>query len=191
MKMRMPEDPSLGNIEADVFDPAEMEDRVSEAGVRQMDAADAFWAASIVSRFTDEMIRAIVDEARLSDPEASSYLARRDHQAARQGGAMGHDRDEPLDRFDVRHGVIPELVFENAAGRLHVMQGTPEVSGHVAAVRQHLETYGAPRAAVNTTESRLPVQPDVWGAPDAAGIRYAVASIWSEDSRTIHTGWHP
>jgi len=26
-----------------------------------LDAADAFWAASIVSRFSDEMIRAIVD----------------------------------------------------------------------------------------------------------------------------------
>jgi hypothetical protein len=40
-----------------------------------MDAADAFWAASIVSRFTDTMIRGIVEEAHLTNPDAARYLA--------------------------------------------------------------------------------------------------------------------
>ncbi len=40
-----------------------------------MDAADAFWAASIVSRFTDGHIRAAVRTGAISDPAAESYLA--------------------------------------------------------------------------------------------------------------------
>ena len=40
-----------------------------------MDAADAFWAANIVSRFTNAMIRGVVEEARLTNPEAARYLA--------------------------------------------------------------------------------------------------------------------
>ena len=36
---------------------------------------DAFWAARIVSRFTDEMIRGVVAKARYSDPKATEYIA--------------------------------------------------------------------------------------------------------------------
>jgi hypothetical protein len=39
-----------------------------------MRADDAFWAARIVSKFSDEAIRAIVSKARYSDPRASEYV---------------------------------------------------------------------------------------------------------------------
>ena len=39
-----------------------------------MDAEDAFWAARIAARFSDEMIRAIVAAAKLSDAEAAEQL---------------------------------------------------------------------------------------------------------------------
>src|SRR6185436_18415517 len=35
---------------------------------------DAFWAARIVSKFSNDAIRAIVDKARFSDPRAVDYL---------------------------------------------------------------------------------------------------------------------
>jgi hypothetical protein len=35
---------------------------------------DAFWAARIVSKFTDESIRAVVEKAKYSDPAATDYL---------------------------------------------------------------------------------------------------------------------
>jgi hypothetical protein len=35
---------------------------------------DAFWATRIVSRFSDSMIRAIVEKARYSDPRATDYM---------------------------------------------------------------------------------------------------------------------
>ena len=37
-------------------------------------ADDAFWAARIVSRFSDETIRAIVEKARYTDPRATDYI---------------------------------------------------------------------------------------------------------------------
>ena len=36
---------------------------------------DAFWAAGLVARFSDEMIRAIVAKARYSDARATAYIA--------------------------------------------------------------------------------------------------------------------
>ena len=40
-----------------------------------MDAADAFWAARIASRFSDRMIRGIVETGRLTNPEAARFLS--------------------------------------------------------------------------------------------------------------------
>ena len=40
-----------------------------------MDAADAFWAGEHLSPFTDAMIRGVVEEARLTNPDAARYLA--------------------------------------------------------------------------------------------------------------------
>ncbi len=35
---------------------------------------DAFWAARIVSRFSDDAIRTIVEKAKYSDPRATNYM---------------------------------------------------------------------------------------------------------------------
>jgi len=40
-----------------------------------MQAADAFWAGRIVSRFSDEAVRAIVHTGGFTDPEAEAHLA--------------------------------------------------------------------------------------------------------------------
>ena len=94
MTAKWPKDPSVGNIEADVFDPATWKTEYPNPSFNQMDAADAFWAASIISRFTDEMIARIVADARLSNPAAAGLSDRRHHQAARQDRAMGHHRHQ-------------------------------------------------------------------------------------------------
>ena len=120
-KVRYPDNPSLGNIEADFFEPRKWKTEYPQPAFGQMDAADAFWAASIVSRFNDEMIRAIVDEGRLSDPAAASYLTdvikrRRDKVVAYWIG-----QTNPLDSFAVsRSSAGAELTFDNAAVRLGV-----------------------------------------------------------------------
>jgi hypothetical protein len=49
--VRYPANPSLGNIEADFFEPRKWKTEYPQPAFDQMDAADAFWAASIASRF--------------------------------------------------------------------------------------------------------------------------------------------
>jgi hypothetical protein len=177
MSVEWPEHPSVGNIEAEVFDPASWKTEYPNPAFKQMDAADAFWAARIVSRFSDAMIRAVVEEARLTDSDAARYLTdviiRRRDKTVR----WGITGTNPLDRFEVRSGAAPELVFENAAVRLRIVQQTSEYEIHWASFDNRAQTAGSIRTTLATTETRASIPPDVWGPADGVGIRYAVARI--------------
>jgi hypothetical protein len=65
---------SVGRIEADAFDPVTWKPEYPNPAFDNMRPDDAFWAARIVSRFSDAAIRAIVQKARFSDPRATEYL---------------------------------------------------------------------------------------------------------------------
>ena len=135
-----------------MFDPATWKTEYPNPSFNQMDAADAFWAASIVSRFSDQMIRGIVEEARLSDRDAAEYLAdviikRRDKTVR-----WGITSTNPLDRFEVRDGRAPELAFDNAAARLHI------VNQHIAVPRsagRRSTTPSEPPARFGQPSTRL------------------------------------
>jgi hypothetical protein len=187
MSVKYPSDPSLGNIEADFFDPARWKTEYPQPAFDQMDAADAFWAARIASRFTDQMIKAIVETGELSDPAAARYLT--DVIIKRRDKVVAYwlVQANPLDSFRVASTTAGrELTFDNAATRLRIAQ---EV------------TYKARWAALDNTTGdqrpvgeesdfdtpRLAIPDSAWGPPDASGFRYAVASI-----KTIsagHTDW--
>src|SRR5262249_24832176 len=101
MKARYPANPTLGNIEADLFEPRKWKTEYPQPAFNEMDDADAFWAATIASRFSNDMIRAIVGTGRLSDPEAAKILTdviirRRDKVVA-----FWIARTNPLDLFEV------------------------------------------------------------------------------------------
>jgi len=66
--------PSIGRFEGDAFDPAAWRPEYPNPAFGNMRADDAFWAARIVARFNDAMIRAIVEKARYSDPQATDYM---------------------------------------------------------------------------------------------------------------------
>ena len=92
-----------------------------------MDAADAFWAARIASRFSDAMIKAIVDTGELSDPDDAKYLT--DVIIKRRDKVVAYwiSQTNPLDGFKVIGIRLElELAFDNAAIRLRVVQ--PEVT---------------------------------------------------------------
>ena len=180
MKAEWPTASSIGNIEADVFDPARWKTEYPNPSFNQMDAADAFWAASIVSRFSDQMIRGIVEEARLSDRDAAAYLAETIIKRRDKVVRWGITGTNPLDRFEIRDGRAPELAFDNAAVRLHVTQSAryrvgwapfDNRTGATLSIQSEVETGGAP----------VSIPPGIWGPPDDAGMRYAVASV-----STIH-----
>lgn len=65
---------SIGNIEADHFDPVRWRARVPNAAHRLARPDDTFWAARKVSAITDQMIAAAIGSAKYSDLEAAAYL---------------------------------------------------------------------------------------------------------------------
>ena len=66
--------PSAGRFEADFFDPVAWRPEYPNPAFDNMRADDAFWAARLVSRFSDEAIRAVVAKARYSDARAAAHL---------------------------------------------------------------------------------------------------------------------
>jgi len=177
MAIDWPHDPSIGNIEAEVFDPAAWKTEYPNPAFQQLDAADAFWAASLVSRFTDPMIRAVVEEARLSDPAAARRLAdliitRRDKTVQ-----WGISATNPVDRFAIEPGPEPALTFDNIAARLGLAGGQIRYTVRWSPFDNRVATPLGEHTPVDAERLRAPIPPGIWGPPDAAGIRYAVAAI--------------
>jgi hypothetical protein len=66
--------PALGRIEGDAFEPAKWKPEYPNPAFDNMRPDDAFWAARIVSRFSDAAVRALVGRAQFSDPRATDML---------------------------------------------------------------------------------------------------------------------
>ncbi len=65
---------SVGRFEGEAFDPILWKPEYPNQAFHNMRADDAFWAARIVSRFSNDMIRAVVEKARYSDARATDYI---------------------------------------------------------------------------------------------------------------------
>jgi hypothetical protein len=67
---------SVGRIESDRFDPLEWKPEYPNPAFANMRPDDAFWAARIVSKFSNEAIGAVVKKAAFSDPAATDFLTK-------------------------------------------------------------------------------------------------------------------
>jgi hypothetical protein len=67
--------PSVGRFESEFFDPTRWKPEYPNPAFDLMRSDDAFWAARLVARFSDEAIRALVAKARYSDPASAAYIA--------------------------------------------------------------------------------------------------------------------
>jgi hypothetical protein len=184
-RVRYPDDSSLGNVEADFFQPSKWKTEYPQPAFDQMDAADAFWAASIASKFTDRMIGAIVETGQLSNPASSRVLT--DVIIRRRDKVVAYwiTRTNPLDRFEVsrRAGAI-ELGFDNAAVRVGAAGPAAAYKVQWMAVDNVAGREQPVGFEVDLAVPRATVPDGAWGPADAAGFRYAVASI-----KTIHSGF--
>ena len=76
LKVKYPEMPALGRIEADFFQPDRWKPEYPNPAFDNLRPDDAFWAARRVIAISDEAIRAVVGTAEYTDPEATDYLTR-------------------------------------------------------------------------------------------------------------------
>jgi len=98
--------PSVGNFEADVFEPQKWRPLQSIEPFRKMTPADAYWGAKLVASFSDSQIRAAIDAAGYEDPRAPVYLFQVLHERRDKVARYWFDRVAPLDYFEVRDGVL-------------------------------------------------------------------------------------
>ena len=120
-----------------------------------------------MSKFTDSMIRGVVEEARLTNPNATRYLADVIIQRRDKTVRWGITRTNPLNRFEILNGGSPALAFYNAAVRLRLVQQTPEYEVRWPSFYNNAGTAGAIRATLDTVEPRAAISPEVRGPPDA------------------------
>jgi hypothetical protein len=75
MRIDYPDVPaSIGRLESEAFDPLAWKPEYPNPAFANMRPDDAFWAARVVSRFTSEMIRGVVEKAQYSDPRATDFM---------------------------------------------------------------------------------------------------------------------
>jgi hypothetical protein len=180
-KVQYPDNPSLGNVEAEFFQPWKWKTEYPQPAFDSMDDADAFWAASLASRFTNPMIEAIVKTGELSDPAAARYLT--DVIIKRRDKVVSYwiTRTNPLDRFAVRSEAGgTRLSFDNAAVRLQAAEPNASYKLRWKAL-DNLARSARPvgdEVALDGMHAIVPAA--AWGPADDTGARYAVASIRTE-----------
>ncbi len=187
---------SVGRFEGHSFDPLAWLPEYPNTAFDNMRADDAFWAARIVSGFSDTSIRAIVEKARYSDPRATDYItatliARRDK--VLKAWLTGLN---PLVDF----ALSPDgaLTFTNAAVAAGV--ATPPAEYHVRWSRfDNVTGSSAGATEVIATGTRLLAPPEVLAG--AQFVQAEIASVHPQFSAwkspvTVHfrresAGWVP
>ena len=93
--------PEVGLLDVETFEPEKWEPDIPHSGMAEMTADDGYWAAKILSAFTEEHIRAMVMEGHYQDPKAVDYLV--ETLRGRQEKIINHWFSEvpPLDFFQV------------------------------------------------------------------------------------------
>ncbi len=96
-----PDYAEVGRIESKFFEPQEWKPEYPNPAFDRMLADDAFWAAKIVARFSDDAIRAIVKTGDYLSSDAERYLA--DTLIARRDKVVTYyfNQVNPLDAFEV------------------------------------------------------------------------------------------
>ena len=182
MKVKYPHYPAIGNLESHFFEPWRWKPEYPNPAFERMDEADAFWAARLMIPFTDEVLRAIVKTAQISDPAAESYMVEALIERRDKCIQYWITRTNPLDRFAISRGGT-EVTFDNAAVRAGAVEGEVTYDAQWAQLDNLANKETAVGEPVRVADKTLKVPADAWGPKDDAGYRYAIARIHSR-----HTG---
>jgi len=172
LNLHVPDYPAVGLFEADYFRPELWKPEYPNAAFDRMDAADGFWAARIVSRFSDDALRAIVDNARISDPRAARYMFEVLRERRDRVVAYWITRTNPIDELALSGaGSSLTLSWDNAALRTGAANGTARYGVRWSA----FDNRTGDETTMSESEAATPsiaVPIDEWGTPDEFGYRY-------------------
>ena len=156
LRVRYPSVPvSVGRFEAESFDPESWRPEYPNPAFRNLRVDDAFWAARIVSRFSDGAIRTIVGQARFSDAVASEYII--DTLIQRRDKVATHwlNQINPVENFLLSPD--GRLTFENTA----VLAGVESHPDHYVIAWYRTD---------NVTRAHVPVREEMWTESPGADL---------------------
>ena len=167
--------PEVGRIEADFFEPHRWKPEYANPAFERMLLDDAYWAAKIVSRFSDDAIRAIVRTGEYDDTEAEEFLARIIMQ--RRDKIVGYyfSQLNPLDSFHVDDSMT--LRFENLGERAGLATAAAYEYEWFASDNETRALTGLESG--ETTEAAVPLPSQA----DRAGAEYLMLRIRTRASQ--------
>lgn len=152
--------PEIGYIESEEFDPLDWRPIQPNTAFANLTDRDGYWAAKIISAFSDEHLVSIAGQAHYHNPKAAAYIAKTLGERRDKIARLFFDRVPPLDFFVLRDGC---LVFHDLGEERGLYPGTrPLYRARLSAVDQDRSSYGwtdwveldAPSLSLNSTEAR-------------------------------------
>jgi len=170
--------PSVGRIEAERFDPALWKPEYPNPAFENMRPDDAFWAARIVSQFSDAAIRGVVEKARYSDPAATDYMTRTIIERRNKVVATWINGVTPV--------VAPAL---GADGTLAFRNAAVDASAATPAERYTLEWFNFDNNTNTPTPVGEPVAISGTTAKAPAGLKGDFVGVTITGTHKEHPGW--
>jgi hypothetical protein len=171
-RIRAPRIRGVGLFDAASFDPGNwVQDTPAYVPFLDADRFDKFWATKILMRFTREQIRAVVEEARYSDPRATEYITNTIIARQRATGAYWFSRVNPLDRFTFTAG---SLCFEDLMLTYELGRPGEQTIYTLASYDRRGHRVGVPMAARGDAAGRSCVGPV---ALASAGDGYTIVEV--------------
>jgi hypothetical protein len=96
----------VGYFESEYFNPKAFKPLEPNSAFANLTDRDGYWAAKIISAFTDEHLETVVDEGRYRNPEAARYVRRMLSERRDVIARFFFDRIPPLDFFAYERGVL-------------------------------------------------------------------------------------
>jgi len=138
--------PAAGNFTATAFDPFTWKPNYPNSAFLAMTPQDAYWGAKRVMSFSDEDIRAIVEEGQFSNPAAADYMTKILIERRNLIGRAWFSRVAPLEDFAIvdgrlhftdlgqKYNLMPAasyefswFSFDNQTGRKTAFSGSSEL----------------------------------------------------------------
>lgn len=91
--------PSIGVFESDLFSPLEYKPQVPNPAFQNMTDQDGYWAAKIITSFSDKELKSVIQQAEYSNPDAAEYLLKVLCERRDKIGQILFQRVAPLDKF--------------------------------------------------------------------------------------------
>lgn len=196
VKVPYPDIPAVGRIESTYFRPENWKPEYPNPAFRNARPEDRFWAARIISKLSDEAIRAVVGTAKFTDPRATEYLT--ETILARKAKVLRAWLNITNPVVDVSLSAEGRLTFKNAAQEVGMAKAAERYtvawsrfdnasSTHTSAGPEQTVTglsAEAPRDLLNadfvsaTIRAFHPDQP-AWEHPVVVYFRRAPDATWS------------